>query len=371
MVIADLQMEDKGSRPRFFQETFLVADTKFEMILEMSFLKIDNANVAFDKKTLIWKSYTTNKALPTTKQVQLVNPKKFVITALDADSKTFVVHVAIREQEKMLVHSKRQVPTEVPAKYFDYSNIFSAENIVEFPEYTGINNHAIKLEEGKQPSFRPIFSLGPVELETLKTYIKTNLANSFIRPSKSPARIPIFFEQKQDRNFRLCVDYWGFNNIIIKNQYSLLLIGKSLDWLDWARRFIQFNLTNAYHRMRIHESNKWKTVFWTKYGHFKYQVMLFGLSNTPATFQGYVNKILVKKLNIFIIVYLNDILIYTNPGKLHIEAMRWVLNKLRKYSFFANLKKCRFHQDKICFLGYVVSSKGISMEGEQIKVIKK
>ena len=95
MVIADFQVEDKGSRPRFFQETFLVANTKFEMVLGMLFLKISNADVAFGEETLTWKSYTTNKALPTTKQVQLVNPKEFVIAALDVDSKTFIVHVAI------------------------------------------------------------------------------------------------------------------------------------------------------------------------------------------------------------------------------------------------------------------------------------
>ena len=102
-------MEDKGGRPRFFQETFLVTDTKFEVVLGMPFLKISNANVAFGEKTLTWKSYTTNKALPTTEQVQLVNPKEFVIAALDVDSKTFVVHMAIREQEEMLVHAEKQV----------------------------------------------------------------------------------------------------------------------------------------------------------------------------------------------------------------------------------------------------------------------
>ena len=100
--------------------------------------------------------------------------------------------------------------------------------------------------------------------------------------------------------------------------------------------------------------------------------MPFGLSNALATFQGYVNKILAEKLDIFVIVYLDDILIYTkDPGQPHIEAMRWVLDQLRKYSLFANLKKCCFHQDEVCFLGYVVSSKGISIKVKQIEVIKK
>ena len=285
----------------------------------------------------------------------------------------------------MPVHSKRQVqieaqvgallfneaPTEVPADYSNYSNVFLAEHKKELPENTGMNEHAIKLEKGKQPPFRPIYSLRLVELETLKTYIETNLANGFIRPSKSTAEAPILFDRKPDGSLRFCVDYRGLNNRIIKNRYPLSLIGESLDQLGWAKRFTQLVLTNAYHRMRICEGNEWKTAFKTRYGYFEYQVMPFGLSNAPATFQGYVNKILAEKLDIFVVVYLDDILIYTkDSGQPHVEAVRWVLDQLRKHSLFANLKKCRFHQDEIRFLGYVVSSKGISMEAKRIEVVK-
>ena len=289
--------------------------------------------MSFGEKTLTWRTYTTNKALPTTKRVQIVDPKEFVIAALDVDSETFVVHVAIREREEMPVHSERQAqvgallfnkaPTEVPAEYSDYSNVFSTEHAAELPENTGINEHAIELEEGKQPPFGPIYSLGPVELETLKTYIKTNLANGFIRPSKSPAGAPILFDRKPDGSLRLCVDYRGLNNITIKNRYPLPLIGKSLDWLGRAKRFTQLDLTNAYYRMRIYESDEWKIAFRTQYGYFEYQVMLFGLFNTLAIFQGYVNKILAEKLDIFVIIYLNDILIYTEDlGQPHNNAVR-------------------------------------------------
>ena len=166
---------------------------------------------------------------------------------MDVNSETFMVHMAIRERKEMPVHSKRQAqvgallfdeaPTEVPAEYSDYSDVFSAENAAELPENTGMNEHAIELEEGKQPSFGPIYSLGPVELETLKTYIKTNLANGFIRPSKSPAKAPILFNRKPNGNLRLYVNYWGLNNITIKNRYPLPLIDKSLDRLGRAKRF--------------------------------------------------------------------------------------------------------------------------------------
>ena len=108
-----------------------------------------------------------------------------------------------------------------------------------------------------------------------------------------------------------------------------------------------------------------------RYGYFKYQVMFFGLSNAPASFQGYVNKTLAEKLDVFVIVYLNNILIYTeNAGQGHVEAVRWVLRELRKYGLFAKLKKCRFHQEEVCFLGYVISSQEICMEKERIDTVK-
>ena len=279
MVIADFQVEDKGGRPRFFQETFLVANTKFEVVPMRPFLKISNTNVAFGEETLTWKSYTTKEAIPTTEPVQLVDPKEFVIAALDTDSKTFVMHVTIREREEMAMDPGRKAQietqieaqsraqsgaqtkdkaqvrailfdkasTEVLAEYYDYNDVFLAENAAELPENTRMNEHAIELKEGKQPPVRPIHSLGPVELETLKTYIETNLANGFIRLSKSPVEAPILFDRKPDKNLRFCMDYWGRNNITIKNRYLQPLIGESLDQLGRAKRFTLLDLTNAYH----------------------------------------------------------------------------------------------------------------------------
>ena len=128
IVIAEFQVEDKGSKLRFFQETFLVADTQFEVILGMLFLKISNVDVLFGEKTLTWKFYTTNKALPTTNQVQLVNPKEFVIAALDVNSKTFVVHVAIQKREVIPVHLEKQARLE--PYYLTRSPLKSRRNIL-------------------------------------------------------------------------------------------------------------------------------------------------------------------------------------------------------------------------------------------------
>ena len=197
--------------------------------------------------------------------------------------------------------------------------------------------------DDKQPPYRPIYSLGLVELETLKTYIETNLANGFIRPSKSPASAPILFVCKPNGSLRLCVNYQGLNNLTIKNWYPLSLIGKSLDRLGQAKRFTQLDFTSVYHWMRIKKGDEWKTAFRTQYGHFEYQVISFRLSNAPASFQGYINKILAKKLDVFVIVYLNDILIYTkNAGQAYVNVVRWVLNKLRKHRLFCQTQKVSF-----------------------------
>ena len=137
-------------------------------------------------------------------------------------------------------------------------------------EHTRINDYPINLLDDKQPLYGLIYSLGPVKLETLKTYIKANLASGFIRPSKFPAGTLILFVQEKNSSLHLYVDYRGFKNLMIKNRYPLSLIDKSLNRLDCAKRFTQLDLTNTYHRRRIQEDNKWKTAFRTRYGHFEY-----------------------------------------------------------------------------------------------------
>ena len=189
-------------------------------------------------------------------------------------------------------------------------------------------------------------------METLKAYIETNLANGFIRSSKLPASAPILFDWKSDSSLRLCDDYQGLNNLMIENQYPLPLIRESLDRLRRTRRFTQLNLTNAYYWIRICKGDEWKTTFKTWYGYFEYQVMLFSLTNTPISFQRLIIKIFTEKFDIFTIVYLDNIFIYTNDdGNGHVVAIWWVLEQLKKFSLFTNLKKYWFHQDKIRFIG--------------------
>ena len=157
----------------------------------------------------------------------------------------FVVHVTSLNLNSMPIHPARKAQiallvieeVHIPSEYSDFSDVFSEEEASILPEVTEMNQHAIELQEGQQPPYGPIYSLGPVELETLKTYIKTNLANDFIWPSKSPTGTPILFVRKPDGSLRLCVDYRDLNNLTIKNRYPLPLIGESLNRLGRAKKF--------------------------------------------------------------------------------------------------------------------------------------
>lgn len=178
-----------------------------------------------------------------------------------------------------------------------------------------------------------------------------------------------FKSQTAASNFVLI--YWGLNSMTIKNLYLLLLIDKSLDCLGQAKYFTELDLTSAYHQIRIHESDKWKTTFQTQYNYFEYQIMSFGLFNTSASFQDYVNKIFAKKLDVFVIIFLDNILFYIEDlSQLYVKTIYWVLKKLWKHRLFTNLKKCYFHQDKVQFLGYMIFVQDIWIENNRIEVFK-
>ena len=171
------------------------------------------------------------------------NIKAFMMHVISLSLNSIAIHPARKAQIALLVTKKVKILTE----YSDFLDVFLKEKSSILPEATEMNQYAIELQKDQQPPYGLIYSLGPVELETLKTYIETNLANGFIRPSKSPAGAPILFVGKPDGSLRLCVDYWGLNNLTIKNRYPLPLIGKSLDRLGQAKKFIQLDLTSPYH----------------------------------------------------------------------------------------------------------------------------
>ena len=376
MVLATFSVDDQYGRSRWFEETFLIADITHNVVLGMPFLKLADPEISFAKRTLLWQDYSVSTALPTQRRLELVEPEVFVKDALNANIACFVVHIAAilshvnpgRTANIASISVKDNI--KLPSEYADYEKVFSPEEANKLPEHTE-DDHKIILEEGRSPPYGPIYSLGVAELEILRAYIETNLNNGFIRPSTSPSGAPILFVRKPSGELRLCVDYRGLNNITIKNRYPLPLVGEALDRLGRAKCYTQLDLTNACYRVRISEGDEWKTAFRTRYGHFEYQVMPFGLSNAPATFQGIINRVLAEKLDVFCIVYLDDILIYTEEvGSAHMDAVKWVLGRLLQHGLYANLQKCRFNQEEVRFLGYVISPAGIRMEEERISSVR-
>ena len=282
MVIAGFSFQNKLGRVWFFGETFLLADTSMELVLGMLFFCLSDANIRFVEREITLKRYITAETLPMTQKVKLINKKEFAAAALDLDSETFVMYVVDLDIEgtNMAIHpfwvvqikllKANMAPITVSTKYSDYTNVFSSKLTAELPEHTGINDQAIELENAKRSPYDPIYSRKPVELETLKAYIETNLANGFIKPFKLPTGVSILFNHKLDGSLCLCIDYHSLNNLIIKNQYPLPLISKLFDYLGQAKRFTQLDLTNAYHRIEIRKSNEWKTAFQIWYGYFEY-----------------------------------------------------------------------------------------------------
>ena len=244
IVIAAFQVVDKLGRSHFFQETFLLANIIIKVVLSMLFLTLSNADIQFAEKELIWRTYTTKKALLTTRQVKIIDWKEFAKAALDENVKAFVVYISslgskisiypAKEAQLTLLLTKK-VP--VPTKYSDFVDVFLEKSANISSERTGAKKHAIELEKGKQPSYEPIYSLKPVELKTLKAYIEINLANAFIWASRSPAGARILFVRKPNGSLRFYVDYQGLNNPTIKNWYPLPLFGESLNWLGQAKQF--------------------------------------------------------------------------------------------------------------------------------------
>jgi hypothetical protein len=256
----------------------------------------------------------------------------------------------------------------VPPEYADYYRVFSEEEANKLPEH-GPQDHSIEID-GAAPPFGPLYNLSASELEVLRDYIEANLKKGFIRPSTSPSGAPILFAKKKDGSLRLCVDYRALNRITRKNRYPLPLISEAMDRLVGAKIYTKIDLRHAYNRIRIKAGDEWKTAFRTRYGHFEYLVMPFGLVNAPATFQGFINQVLSDFLDVFCIVYLDDILIYSDSEEEHTEHVRKVLERLLKHGLYANLGKCEFRVKKVEYLGFILRPDGVAMDPSRVDTIR-
>ena len=261
-------------------------------------------------------------------------------------------------------------PPEIPECYRDLADVFSKKEATSLPPHRGHLDHHIPLMDDAKPVFGSIYNLSENELKVLKKYIEDKFSKDLIRPSVSPFDSPVLFVKKPDDNLRLCVDYRALNRMTIKNRYPIPLTIEIMDRIRNAKEFIRVDVRDAFHRMRIAEDDEYKTAFRTRYDHFEYLVMPFGLCNAPATFQSYINDALRDFLDDFCVAYLDDVLIYTDgTHEEHVQHVRQVLQRLLDHGLYAKLEKCEFHVRETKFLGFIISPDDIAMDPERIVII--
>lgn len=250
----------------------------------------------------------------------------------------------------------------------DFKDVFPDELPTGLPPKRGVD-HEIVLVPGANPPSRAPYRMSVRELQELKKQLDENLKQGFIRPSRSPFGSPVLFVKKKDGTMRLCVDYRALNKVTVKNKYPLPSISDLLDQLQGAKIFTKIDLRSGYHQIRIAENDIPKTAFRTRYGHFEFLVLPFGLTNAPATFMQLMQEIFHPYLDRFVIVYLDDILVYSRSLEEHEEHLRTVVQVLRENKLYAKLNKCAFYRKEIEFLGHVISADGVYMEKKKMQDI--
>lgn len=249
-----------------------------------------------------------------------------------------------------------------------YKEVFPEELPVGLPPQREVD-HRIELIPGSTPPSRPTYRLSVAELEELKKQLKDLVEHGFIRPSKSAFGAPILFVKKKDGSMRMCVDYRALNDITIKNSYPLPRVEELFDQLQGAKYFSKIDLRSGYHQIRIHPDDVEKTAFRTRYGHYEFLVLPFGLTNAPATFMHLMNEVLRPFLDDFAMAFLDDILIYSKTYEEHLKHIRAVLDKLRQENLYAKLSKCEFLKSEVEFLGHRVGANGVRMLEDKVKAI--
>jgi len=257
----------------------------------------------------------------------------------------------------------------IPPEYHKFLEVFTEkEPTAPLPHRT--HDQHIPLKEGRMPLYEPLRPLNDEKMKALKEHLEVNEKRGWIRASTTPAGAPIHFVKKKDGGLCLCVDYRQLNEITIKDWTPLPLIGESLDQLSSTTIYTKLNIRDAYYNLRIAAGDKWKTAFRTRYRLYEYCVIPFGLTNTPASFQRWMNKILSEYLDIFCVAYLNDILIFSQNLEDHRRQVRTILRRVEETGLTLKASKCEFYTTEREYLGYVISPQGLRMDKEKIRTIK-
>jgi hypothetical protein len=335
------------------------SDSKFENF-EITFFNKNNAeNVAKSRQNV---DIAIISQLTFEKYYKRKNVQAFVLQCNDILNIEFSMSEFIIET--MMKSSKK-----IFEKYKDFADVFDKINVDKLFEHDS-QDHAINTKN-KMSSFESMYNLLMIELKLFKEYFDEFLIKRFIVFSSSFVDVSILFVKKSKDYLKLCVDYRELNVITIKNRYSIFLINQLLNRFNDVKKFTKLNIQTTYNFIRIREENEWKTAFRRRYEQYEYRVMSFELANASITFQSYINFALKEFLNVFVIIYLNDILIYFQNESEHTNHVQFVLKRLRKYKLFAKLSKCDFDLKEIDYLKFIVKVNDIRMNLAKIAIVKK
>jgi Reverse transcriptase (RNA-dependent DNA polymerase) len=247
----------------------------------------------------------------------------------------------------------------VPEVYHEFADVFSRQKADTLLPHQDCDLK-ISINEGVKIPVSPIYLLSEFELKTLWEFIDENLKTGFICPSDSPFGAPVLFIKKKDGSLWLCVNFQWLNAITRKDKYPLPLTSEFLDILSRAKVFTKIDLKHAYHLIWIAAGDEWKTAFCTCYGSFEWLVMPFGLKNAPGGFQRFLNGIFSDLLNVYVIIYLDNILIFSGNKDNHFRHVSKVLKQLWKHELYANGKKCDFHSESVDYLSHLIGPNGLN-----------
>ncbi|CAL1380625.1 unnamed protein product [Linum trigynum] len=231
-------------------------------------------------------------------------------------------------------------------------------------------DHKIELEQGATPPARAPYRMAPPELEELRKQLKELMDAGFIQSSKSPYGAPVLFQKKKDGSLRMCIDYRAINKLTVKNKWPIPNIGDLFDQLGEEKWFTKLDLRSGYYQVRIAEGDEAKTACVTRYGSYEFLVMPFGLTNAPATFCTLINQVFEPFLDRFVVVYLDDIVVYSNTLDEHAEHLRQAFQVLRDNKLYVKKEKCTFVAAEVPFLGHIIGGGKLKMDEAKVEAIR-
>ncbi|KAL4388726.1 hypothetical protein GQ457_09G011400 [Hibiscus cannabinus] len=250
----------------------------------------------------------------------------------------------------------------------DFPDVFP-EELPGVPPKRNEVEFGIDVYPGTAPVSMAPYRMAPKELKELKVQLQELLDRGFIRPSVSPWGAPVLFVKKKDGTLRLCIDYRKLNKLTVKNKYPLPRIDDLFDQFRGASVFSKIDLRSGYYQLKVKDSDVFKTAFRTRYGHYEFLMMPFGLTNAPATFMDIMNRVFQPYLDQFVVVFIDEILVYSKSEDEHEEHLRIVLQTLRENQLYAKFSKCEFWLNEVVFLGHIVSAEGIRVDPKKIEAI--